>query len=303
MSTTNARAPTGLLDIITVELPRLRRSEQKVARAVLTDPQAAVSASVARLAHRAEVSEPTVMRFCAAIGCDGFLDFKLRLAQSLALGVPATQSTIAAGDDVDAMVGKVFDYSVTSLAHARRLLDRELVKRAIDVLAGADAILFLGLGASGIVAQDAQQKFPLFGVPCQAPVDTHQQFMAATLAGPDDAVVAISHTGQSAAIVRGAAIARSNGAAVVGIAGRISPLLNHCDVGIVVETLDNTDFYTPTTSRLAQLVIVDVLATGVALRHDDTYIERLRVMKADLARMRGSAAGPSGLTADTHLTE
>lgn len=299
MSTPN----TGLLDVITVALPRMRRSEQKVARAVLTDPQGAVSASVARLAQRAEVSEPTVMRFCAAIECAGFLDFKLRLAQSLALGVPATQSTIAAGDDVDAMVGKVFDYSITSLAHARRLLDRARVEHAIDILAEAETILFLGLGASGIVAQDAQQKFPLFGTPCQAPVDTHQQFIAATLAGPGDAVVAISHTGQSTAIVRAAAIARDNGAPVIGIAGRISPLLEQCDVGIVVETLDNTDFYTPTTSRLAQLVIVDVLATGVALRHDDTYIERLRAMKADLARMRGSHAGPAGLTGRIHLTE
>lgn len=286
MTRTRTAEPTGLLDVITIALPRLRRSEHKVARAVLADPERAVCSSLAAVARHAGVSEPTVMRFCSAIGCSGFSDFKLRLAQSLALGVPATQSTIAADDDVAAMVGKVFDYSITSLDHARRAIDRTLVERAIDTLATADTILFLGLGASGIVAQDAQQKFPLFGIPCHAPVDTHQQFIAASVAGPNDAVVAISNTGRSTAILDAAAIARANGAPVIGITGGVSPLLQHCDIGIVVETLDNTDFYTPTTSRLAQLVIVDVLATGVALRHDHAYIERLRVMKARLTQMR-----------------
>lgn len=276
----------GLLDVIATALPELRRSEQKVANVVLADPRRAVFLNVAGLANCAGVSEPTVMRFCAAIGCDGFLGFKIDLAGSLALGVPATQSTISAGDDVSALVGKVFDYSITSLDHVRRVLDRDAVARSIEILAAAEAILFLGLGASGIVAQDAEQKFPLFGVPCSAPVDTHQQFIAASLAGPGRAVVAISNTGRSTSIIDAATAARDNGAAVIGISGAASPLLECCDTAIVVEALDNTDFYTPTISRLAQLVIVDVLATGVALRHDDTYIERLRVMKARLARIR-----------------
>jgi RpiR family transcriptional regulator, carbohydrate utilization regulator len=288
MSGTDSRRPgaAGLLDVIATALPGLRRSEQKVADVVLADPRRAVFLSVAGLAHLAGVSEPTVMRFCAAIGCDGFLGFKIDLAGSLALGIPATQSTISAGDDVASLVGKVFDYSITSLDHVRRVLDRAAVARSIEILATAESILFLGLGASGIVAQDAEQKFPLFGVPCSAPVDTHQQFIAASLAGPGRAVVAISNTGRSASIIDAATAARANGATVIGISGAASPLLECCDPAIVVEALDNTDFYTPTISRLAQLVIVDVLATGVALRRDDTYIERLRVMKARLTRMR-----------------
>lgn len=276
----------GLLNVISGALPRMRRSEQKVAEVVLADPRRAVFASVAGLAQLAGVSEPTVMRFCSAVGCDGFLGFKIDLAGSLALGVPATQSTISAGDDVSSLVGKVFDYSITSLDHVRRVLDRAAVARAIEILGTAESILFLGLGASGIVAQDAEQKFPLFGVPCSAPVDTHQQFIAASLAGPGRAVVAISNTGRSASIIDAAVAARAGGAAVIGISGAAGPLLDCCDLAIVVEALDNTDFYTPTISRLAQLVIVDVLATGVALRHDAAYIERLRVMKAKLTHMR-----------------
>lgn len=276
----------ALLDVINAALPRLRRSEQKVAHAVLADPNAAIHSSIAELAEASEVSEPTVMRFCAAIGCDGFQSFKLQLAQSLAFGIPATHSAIEPTDSGAELVAKIFDYTLSSLEHARRNLDQAAVDQAVDLLSGATEILFLGFGASGIVAQDAQQKFPLFGVPCSAPVDAHQQFIAASLAGPGSAVVAISNTGRTESVIQCVEVARANGAGVVGISGGPTQLLARCDVGVIVETLENTDFYTPTISRLAALVVVDVLATAVALRRTPEHIERLRVMKEQLTAMR-----------------
>jgi RpiR family carbohydrate utilization transcriptional regulator len=59
----------------------LSRSERKVAEQVLQDPERIVEASIQQLAKLARVSEPTVVRFCRAIGCEGYHDFKLRLAR------------------------------------------------------------------------------------------------------------------------------------------------------------------------------------------------------------------------------
>ena len=136
------------------------------------------------------------------------------------------------------------------------------------------------------MAEDAQQKFPLFGVPCTAPIDAHQQFIAASMSRPTSALVAISNTGRTRSVIDCAKVARANGATVVGISGARTPLLEHCDVGLVVESLEDTDFYTPTTSRLAQLVVIDILATGVALRQGPDEIERMRTMKEQLTAMR-----------------
>jgi RpiR family carbohydrate utilization transcriptional regulator len=276
----------ALLDVINAALPELRRSEQKVARTVLADPNAAIHSSMAELAEASGVSEPTVMRFCTAIGCEGFQTFKLQLAQSLAFGIPATHSAIQRTDSGVELVAKIFDYTLSSLEHARRNLDQHAIDRAVDLLSGAREILFLGFGASGIVAQDAQQKFPLFGVPCSAPVDAHQQFIASSLAGPGSVVVAISNTGRTESVIHCVDVARANGASTIGVSGGPAPLVERCDVPVIVETLENTDFYTPTISRLAALVIVDVLATAVALRRTPRHIERLRVMKEQLTAMR-----------------
>ncbi len=70
--------------------------------------------------------------------------------------------------------GKIFDYTITSLDWARNHLDRARSRRR-RLLGDARAIEFFGFGASGIVAMDAQQKFPLFGAPCGAQVDSHQR--------------------------------------------------------------------------------------------------------------------------------
>jgi RpiR family carbohydrate utilization transcriptional regulator len=121
------------------------------------------------------------------------------------------------------------DYTMNTLNWARRRLDKGALVRAIDALEKAKRIEFFGFGASGILALDAQQKFPLFGVPCLAHTDSHQQFIAAAMMGPGDVAVAFSNTGETVAMIDIARTARENGATVIGVSGSDSPLLRQCD--------------------------------------------------------------------------
>ena len=78
-----------LLDSIRTQLDSLSKSERKVALAVLEAPSATVSQNITALAKNAQVSEPTVVRFCRTLGYDGWHEFKLKLAQGLALALPS----------------------------------------------------------------------------------------------------------------------------------------------------------------------------------------------------------------------
>lgn len=278
----------NVLEIIRAARPDLRKSDRKVADIVLSDPRRILNATVAETAALAEVSQPTVIRFATAIGCGGFQDFKLRLAQSLALGTPATHSVLEDTDTPRDIFGKIFDYTMTSLDWARKRIDQAQLEKAIDILVEARRIEFFGLGASGIVAQDAQQKFPLLGVPCGAELDTHQQIIAASMMGPGDVAVVISNTGMTRSIIEVARLARESGATVIGLVGSDSPLVNYCDVPLLVETLDNTNLYTPTISRIAVLVVIDVLSTAVAMRRKPPHRERIAAMKRRLREFRGT---------------
>jgi RpiR family carbohydrate utilization transcriptional regulator len=104
----------NILEVTSSLREELRKSDQKVADLVLQNPGFVLNATLAKTARRAGVSEPTVVRFCVAIGCHGFQDFKLRLARSLALGMPATHSVLRADDSASTIVEKIFDYTMNT---------------------------------------------------------------------------------------------------------------------------------------------------------------------------------------------
>lgn len=274
---------SSLFERLADSLEGLRRSERKVAELVVRDPHFVMQAPMSAVAARAEVSEPTVMRFCTGLGFDGFQAFKLALAQALILGVASIELPVLRDDSIEELSSKIFDQSISSLDKARRFLDADEVERAVQRILDSESLVFIGLSASGIIAQDAAQKAPLFGIPCSAPTDTHQQFMEAAMTNDRATFVVISHTGRTRSTMRVAAAARERGATVIGISGDNTPLMDLCDIKIIAKTFENTDMHTPTVSRLAGLVVIDVLSTAVSLRRGDEHYRDFTRMKERLA--------------------
>jgi len=172
----------NLLQQIAKVQPSLRKSELKVASKVLQEPAAVLHSSMAALAQRSEVSEPTVLRFCRALGCTGFLDFKLSLAQSLAAGASFAQFAVSPDDSVADFSRKIFDTTLHSLMELRKQLNSQALERAIALCAKAPRIEFYGFGASGVVAADAQHKFFRLLLSAAAYSDPHMQAMSAHFA-------------------------------------------------------------------------------------------------------------------------
>lgn len=266
--------------------PELRPSEQKVAEQVLSQPQAVLNATIAALARQAGVSEPTVIRFCRAIGCSGFQDFKLRLAGSVASGIPYVYSGVDAGDAPETLAARVFDRTIATLARARNHLNTEALGEAIELLADATRIEFYGHGASGIVAADAQHKFFRMGIPTVACSDPHTHAMSAAILSPGSVVVAISHTGRSRDLLRSVELALEAGASVIAITACGSPLAKCSTLALYADVAEDTDVVMPMSSRLAHLVIVDILAVGVAGHRGPQLARQLEKAKHNLREKR-----------------
>lgn len=273
-----------------VDESTLRPSERKVAETLRSDPEWFSRATLSDVAARAEVSEPTVLRFARSLGARGFQDFRYALIQYLA-GAPASvHARISESDDLSTVVTKTIEASVAAVTSLRGSLDVDAVGRAADAIAKASELIVLGFGASGIVGQDLAQKFPLFGLPINASTDAHQQFMAATLARPSTVVVAISNTAKTVEVLNSATEAHDRGATVIAISGREGRLTEIADIVLLASGDEDTDEYTPTSSRLAQLVAVDALALVVALRRGPEAAKPLRRMKRRLRVMRTSGS-------------
>jgi RpiR family transcriptional regulator, carbohydrate utilization regulator len=276
----------NLLSVIADAMPTLSKSEVKVARVILDNPEEATRSSIAALATLADVSEPSVNRFCKKFGASGFPDFKLRLARSLASGIRYVSRSVEIGDDIETIVPKIFDSTISTLGLVRDRLNYSQLKQVVDRLIQAQKIYFFGLGASGSVAKDAEHKFFRFGLPVCCYEDILMQRMLAASSGRGDLFFVISYSGRTRELVSIAELARSNGATVISLTAPDSPLARISSVAIEVKVPENTDEYIPMTSRIVQLVILDVLATGVTLRRGPEYFPHLKKIKDSLKATR-----------------
>lgn len=276
----------NLLEQLQQSLPSLSKSERKVAQVVLADPQSAIHQSIASLADQADVSEPTVNRFCRTLGAKGYPDFKLLLAQSLVKGTPYVNRHVEQDDSLADYTAKIFESTMAALNVTRNHVDNAALEQAIDALNKAQKVAFFGLGASASVAHDAHNKFLRFETPVQFSDDVLMQRMAAINAKAGDVLIFISHTGRTKALCEVAAIAKASEATVIGLTASDSPLASECHIVLSTQVPEDTDVYMPMASRIAQLVIIDVLVTGFTLDKGPAFRDKLRRIKASLRDSR-----------------
>jgi RpiR family transcriptional regulator, carbohydrate utilization regulator len=280
-----------MLDRIKASLTSLAPAEQRVGKLVLADPRAFANLPVSELADRSHVSKPTVVRFCRSMGYDGLSDFKLKLAGSVSEGVPFIHRSVDIDDKVGDVLVKVIDNTVAAFLKYRNDASSFAIEKAAIALTETynqrGRIEFFGVGNSGIVAQDAQHKFFRLGVTSIAYSDGHMQVMSASTLGPGDCVVVISNSGRTRDLMDACDIARKNGATTIVITASGSPLASAGHIHLSADHPEGYDRYSPMVSRLLHLLIIDILATTVALRIGGAKLQPLlKEMKNNLRNKR-----------------
>ena len=275
------------LQFITTRRQELRKSEIKVADYVIANPQKVVHYSISELADNADVSEPTVIRFCRRIGFRGYQDFKIALAQSVVPRIKNIHEAIGESDNAQTLAVKIFQANVEAIQDSLQSLDFSALEQTIEACTTAGTIVFFGLGGSASVAMDAYHKFFRLGIPCNWYEDTHMQAMGASMLGPDDVVIAVSHSGSSKDIVEAIEIANEAGALTVAITSHVkSPVSRAARILLSVSTTETSYRFEPMASRIAHLSVIDTIAVGVSMRRQEQYVESVRRTRRALVKKR-----------------
>jgi RpiR family carbohydrate utilization transcriptional regulator len=280
-----------MLDRVQACLPSLAPAEQRVAKLCLADPRAFTMLPVAQLADRAHVSKPTVVRFCRSVGYNGLADFKQKLAGTVNEGVPFIHRSVDTDDKTADVLVKVIDNTVAAFLKYRNEASSNQIDKAVAALVAAfqgdRQVQFFGVGNSGIVAQDAQHKFFRLGLHSTAYSDGHMQVMSASILQKGDCVLIISNSGRTRDLMDACDIARKNGATTIVITASGSPLASAGQIHLSADHPEGFDRYSPMVSRLLHLLIIDVLATTVALRIGGSIVQpMLSRMKDNLRSKR-----------------
>ena len=257
---------SAILGQIQRAMPKLSPAERRVADHVLAHPRSALNDPIADIARAASVSQPTVIRFCRSLGCEGLSDFKLRLASGLTGTVPVTHTQVTGEDTMLELGVKVLGNTASAILQVRDQLNRDTMDRAIELLTAAARVDFYAVGHYRVVADDAQFKFLRFGLSSASYTDPRLQLLAANVLKPRDVAVIISSSGRIDELLGVADTAHGRGAFVVAITASHSPLARKADVALIVDHVEDVSTQVPMVSRILHLLVIDILAVGVAMR-------------------------------------
>lgn len=265
----NPPIPSDLAARIRAVLPSLSPAQASIVRIVASDPAAVVTLSVNLLAARAETSTATVVRAARSLGFDGYS--QLRLALAAHTGSVRGEATvplgadIADGDSAAVALAKLAAFESEQIRATAELVDPVELERVIALIGTARRITVYGIGASGLVATDLAQKLGRIGLACHAHTEYDAAMVSASLLGPLDVAIGVSHSGENPGAVEPLGLARSLGVATAAITGaQRSTLARHADHVLATAGREFGFRSAAMASRTGQLLIVDSIFIGVA---------------------------------------
>jgi DNA-binding MurR/RpiR family transcriptional regulator len=272
----------GVLVRIRAVLPSLRPAQRRVADAVLQDPAGTAELPIGRLAQQCDTSAATVMRFCHAIGFQGYPELRLALAREASREAAGSPDGEVLSPDIDRddsladVVAKIAFTDAAAVQDTAATLDLDVLAQAVDAVVGARRIDVYGIGASGFVGQDLHQKLHRIGLLAFAWPDPHAALTSAALLDGECVAIGISHTGTTTDTVDALRTARESGARTVAITNFVpTPLTDCADLVLTTAARETTFRSGAMASRIAQLAVVDFLFVGVAQRSYDRTVDRL----------------------------
>lgn len=254
----------------------LTKAEKKVADVVLDKADEIIYDSITELAEKCNVGETTIIRFCRKIGLSGYQEFKLLLARDLVVPEENLHENISANDDLETLVQKIAADNIQVINNTTKILSITQLENAVNAIINAQRIEIYGVGASSYTAFDAMYKFKRLGLFANTYPDAHMQAMSATTLSEKDVAIGISFSGSTRDTVHSLEIAKKAGAKVICITNHArSPITKYADIVLLTSIKETPLRSGALTSKIAQLYILDILYTAVAMRIKEKALENI----------------------------
>ena len=244
----------------------LTKSERKLAQVILKDPAIVVNENIAQLAKHAQVSEPSVCRFCKRFGADGFPAFKLVLSAVVSANKVNRVEGVKQGDTVEDVVTKVISLGKNSLLKLEKNIDETMVAKVIDVVSQARRIVVLAQGLNTFVGVDFQNRMLNLGFATELYTDKQAMSLALATLRVSDVALCISSNGEEIDLVEALAASDNTGAITVSICPKDTKLSKATTLSLAVEDHDYLNFDSLMSSRISLLLVSQILIGGIQLR-------------------------------------
>lgn len=251
-------------------------ARRKVLALILQDPQRVLDESFEQLAQRAASSVPTVMRTCRDLGFNGLREFKLALAQEMAVTGSPLHRRVQLHDGTAEVISKVIKGAATAVSGVQAQLSVAAVEAAADAIVRASRVDCYSVGVtSSFMASDMQARLFRLGLVSNAYLDIHLQLVSAATMSPQGVVFAISHVGGMPSLIEAVDVARSQGATVIALTQQGTALAQHADIVLGIHVPEDPVMHVGTEAYLVHLTVIEIVTVLVAQRLGDLAVKRL----------------------------
>lgn len=263
----------------------LSPTQKQVANFILNNSEQVILLSITDLAEKCNTSETTVVRFLHKLGFKSYQVFRVRMAQEITeQSVQGVYEEITKNDSAEQIREKVILSTANSLQDLNKIIDGEVLERVIDLMISSEKILICGLGASGAVAMDAFHKFLRLGLNVSVFTDNHLMSIGCAHATPNTTVLAITHSGESRDILEAVGLAQEAHAHIVAFTSYQHSSVTKLAECVLLSSSNETKFRSDAmTSRILQLVIIDMLYVSIVLKLGKSAVRSLNKSRLAVA--------------------
>lgn len=256
----------------------LSPSERRVAKYIIDNVKSILNMPISELAKNTDTSEATIIRMCRSLQFKGIRDLKLSLSASMnqeVIGIDR-YTDIPINANMTQIIQHVSYNNFQSIKGTMALIDEVNMKKSVELLNNANTISVIGVGASALVALDFEQKCKRINKKCEALTDSHAQLTSAVHLTSKDMILAISYSGETKEIIDTVKIAKKNDVDIISLTSYGDNTVKRLStISLSVTPIEKVIRSGATSSRIAQLNIVDILFTGLISVNLETSVEKL----------------------------
>lgn len=263
--------------------PSFNGSNKRISKYMLENLEKLQFMRSKEIAENCEVSEASVTRFIREIGFSSFYDFKMAIANIVFDTDKKLKkdeiilADIEANDTLDDIVKKIKSEFIHTINLTLDRIDLYEVERAIDLVAKAKSINFYAVGNSAVAAKHAYLRFYRVGIESKVYIDPAEMAVSAALLRKDDVAIGLSYSGKSEPVVKAIGYAKEHETPTISITGPyVSPLMKISDVKISSVMAELDDFQLSSFTRLSQILIMDLIYAGVAVKKYDLSVNAIK---------------------------
>lgn len=248
-------------------------TEKKIGDYIVRNPKKVVDMTVGELAKECGVSEASVSRFCKRIELKGFHHLKISLARELVDAKDAGEiSGQISVDDVESSLRGILSNKLEELRQTVAMMDRDELKKVLEVINNADTVLMAAVGNTIPVAMDGAYKLNQIGIRAVSTPIWETELGYSYNLTDKDVVVAISNSGESTGVIQILEAAKSRGAVSISITNNArSSVAELSTYHITTATREKLFLDGYCFSRVSATMVIEIIYLLLASMRKESY--------------------------------